>query len=63
MVELHLPDFWVSEQQRLAIYAVLFYDTDYTHLYLYDYQLVVMGQMVKTLKVLQVATAEHCEPL
>jgi len=35
--------------------------TDYKYLYLRDDQWVMMRQMVKTLKALQVATTELCE--
>ena len=53
------------EEQRWAVYAVLFDDTvsstGYKHLYLKDDQWVMMGQMVKILKALQVATTELCE--
>ena len=53
------------EERRWAIYAVLFDDTvsstDYKHPYLKDDRWVMMGQMVKILKVLQVATTELCE--
>ena len=54
------------EEQRWAIFAVLVDNTvsstDYKRLHLKDDQWVMMGQMVKTSKALQVATTELCVP-
>ena len=51
--------------QNSVTYAVLFYDTvsstDCKQLYLKDDQWVMMEQMVKIFKALQVATTELCE--